>query len=56
MPAPNQRRAPKAVTTDDVMERLKTIVSDSDPNKLYRNLTKIGQGWVFWNVARAHFG
>lgn len=44
MPAPNQRRQPKAITTDDVMERLKTIVSDQDPNRLYRNLTKIGQG------------
>jgi hypothetical protein len=42
-----RRREPKPKPTDgDVVERLKSICTDADPSKLYRNLVKIGQGSV----------
>ncbi|KXS12162.1 Pkinase-domain-containing protein [Gonapodya prolifera JEL478] len=43
-PAPSQRRQQKAVTTDDVIQRLQVICTDGDPTKNYKNLVKIGQG------------
>ncbi|KAI8894675.1 kinase-like domain-containing protein [Globomyces pollinis-pini] len=39
------RRRPKAtVTTEDVILRLKDMCNSQDPNRLYRNFVKIGQG------------
>lgn len=31
---------------EDIVKRLKQICTDADPTRLYRNLVKIGQGWV----------
>ena len=42
-----RRREPKKSGKDpDIVERLKAICTDADPTKLYRNLVKIGQGYV----------
>lgn len=41
---PRLRPQPKAVTVDDVTERLRAVCNPADPTKLYRNLVKIGQG------------
>lgn len=42
-----RRREPKNKGNDpDIVERLKAICTDADPTKLYRNLVKIGQGYV----------
>ena len=44
---PARRREPKNKGNDpDIVERLKAICTDADPTKLYRNLVKIGQGFV----------
>jgi p21-activated kinase 1 len=32
----------------DIVKRLQQICTDADPTKLYRNLVKIGQGWVIY--------
>jgi p21-activated kinase 1 len=48
---PRRRHKP---TEGDVVEKLRTICTDADPAKLYRNLVKIGQGcvlrWLFFCV------
>jgi p21-activated kinase 1 len=43
-----RRREKKVDKTkdEDIVRRLKQICTDADPTKLYRNLVKIGQGWV----------
>ncbi|KAG8928418.1 signal transducing kinase of the PAK, partial [Tulasnella sp. 417] len=40
---PRRREKPKQ-DEGDIVKRLKAICTDADPTKLYRNLTKIGQG------------
>ncbi|KAG8950726.1 signal transducing kinase of the PAK [Tulasnella sp. 424] len=40
---PRRREKPKA-DEGDIVKRLKAICTDADPTRLYRNLTKIGQG------------
>jgi p21-activated kinase 1 len=35
----------------DIVKRLQQICTDADPTKLYRNLVKIGQGWVIFLVS-----
>ena len=40
-----QRRPPKPkVSDEEVVERLRSIVTDADPTKLYKNFHKVGQG------------
>lgn len=44
-----RRREKKPVDKEkeiDIVNRLKQICTDADPTRLYRNLVKIGQGWV----------
>jgi p21-activated kinase 1 len=36
----------------DIVKRLQQICTDADPTKLYRNLVKIGQGYVILACAR----
>ncbi|KAJ3333756.1 signal transducing kinase of the PAK [Blyttiomyces sp. JEL0837] len=40
----SQARPQKVKSTDDIIERLRAICNPADPTKLYRNLSKIGQG------------
>ena len=42
-----RRREKKATQGDtDIVKRLQAICTDADPTRLYRNLVKIGQGYV----------
>ncbi|KAL1915312.1 uncharacterized protein VTP21DRAFT_6770 [Calcarisporiella thermophila] len=45
-PTPRRRESRKhdEKKEQELLEKLRTICSDADPSKLYRNLTKIGQG------------
>ena len=36
----------KKMTDEEIMEKLRTIVSIGDPNRKYTKMEKIGQGWV----------
>lgn len=51
-----RRREPKQKPGDtDIVERLMAICTDADPTKLYRNLVKIGQGFVFCSTWSLRF-
>ncbi|GME23651.1 PAK-box/P21-Rho-binding protein [Neofusicoccum parvum] len=41
---PGQRRQRASAQPSDIIERLNAICNPQDPTKMYRNLTKIGQG------------
>jgi len=43
-PAPRARPRPRQSTGADIVARLRTICTDADPNTLYSNFKKIGQG------------
>ena len=43
-PAPRARPRPRQSTGADIVARLRTICTDADPNALYSNFKKIGQG------------
>ncbi|KAI8808029.1 kinase-like domain-containing protein [Cladochytrium replicatum] len=43
-PTARPRPKPSTASTDDIVERLRALCNPADPTKLYRNLTKIGQG------------
>ena len=44
----NKAEKPKKakMTNEEIMEKLRTIVSIGDPNRKYTKMEKIGQGWV----------
>ena len=44
LPIPRKREKKPKMSDADVVDRLKQICTDADPTKLYRSLTKIGQG------------
>lgn len=35
------------MTDEEILEKLRTIVSVGDPNRKYTKMEKIGQGYVF---------
>lgn len=43
---PRKREQKPKVSDEEIVARLKSICTDADPTKLYRNLHKIGQGCV----------
>lgn len=39
-----QQNRPKKMSDEEILERLRTIVSVGDPNRKYTRMEKIGQG------------
>ena len=44
------RRRDKGKENEEVIRQLRAICSSGDPNQIYRSLTKIGQGYVSWEI------
>ncbi len=40
----NERQKRKKMTDEEILEKLRTIVSVGDPNRKYTKMEKIGQG------------
>lgn len=40
------------MTDEEILEKLRTIVSVGDPNRKYTKMEKIGQGLVFYNYSK----
>lgn len=41
-----EKQKKKKLSDEEILERLRSIVSVGDPNRKYTKMEKIGQGWV----------
>ncbi len=44
LPARNERQKRKKMSDEEILEKLRTIVTVGDPNRKYTKMEKIGQG------------